>query len=656
MADTFAACILASWYDPANRGSDTLAVYAAPTAAASTRELGTAQEVGEALAGISPGGSLQQWGSDRRSKDREYITTQVRFTGVSAGLFGAVLDIRCCVVAEGQKYTLRISSKADIIEGNAGWYQTVNRIVQSFQRAAAGRARQCFKPRASSTVAAEVAGPAAKAAENYPIVDIREQCKELRARMCKETLAGGLIYVSGGDLQHRNGADVYYKFRPSSDFAYLTGVTEPGFACLLDPETQRFTLVAPKVPEDAAVWWGGLPRLDQLAEQAGADACIYAEDLPQYVQQQHADVQTLQILPGDDPQQQAQLLGLPHFAQHQQQAVQQLAGLQALQAVKSGGTGSTAARSSSTGQQIQLSTAFLESTLHRCRATKTAAEVGCLMEASRGSAAAHKAMWAACKPGLKEYQLEAAFTHAAGQAGLMQLGYPCIVGAGPNGAILHYERNSATVKPNDLVLVDAGAEFRHYTADITRTFPASGKFTAQQRDIYDVVLSMQQHALSQIQPGVSWADIQQSTRRLLLQQLQQLGLVKGSTDALTDAGIDRVFMPHGLGHFLGLDVHDVSDVGPVPQRLQAGQVITVEPGLYLMPLLLQRAFNDPKQAPLLVKPAVEALLDMGGVRIEDNVLVTDSGHFNLTMAAGMPKEAAEIEAYMAAHNASCSSN
>ncbi|WIA20195.1 hypothetical protein OEZ85_006043 [Tetradesmus obliquus] len=648
--------ILASWYDPANRGSDTLVVYAAPTAAASTRELGTAQEVGEALAGVSPGGSLQQWGSDRRSKGREYITTQVRFTGVSAGLFGAVLDIRCCVVAEGQKYTLRISSKADNIEGNAGWYQTVNRIVQSFQRAAAGRARQCFKPRASSTVAAEVAGPAAKAADNYPIVDIREQCKELRARVCKETLAGGLIYVSGGDLQHRNGADVYYKFRPSSDFAYLTGVTEPGFACLLDPETQRFTLVAPKVPEDAAVWWGGLPSLDQLAEQAGAAACIYTEDLPQYVQQHHSDVQTLHILPGDDPQQQAQLLGLPHFAQHQQQAVQQLAGLQALQAVQSSSTGSTAGRSSSTSQQIQLSTAFLESTLHRCRATKTAAEVGCLMEASRGSAAAHKAMWAACKPGLKEYQLEAAFAHAAGQAGLMQLGYPCIVGAGANGAILHYERNSATVKPNDLVLVDAGAEFRHYTADITRTFPASGKFTAQQRDIYDVVLSMQQHALSQIQPGASWADIQQSTRQLLLQQLQQLGLVKGSADALTDAGIDRVFMPHGLGHFLGLDVHDVSDVGPVPQRLQAGHVITVEPGLYFMPLLLQRAFNDPKQAPLLVKPAVEALLDMGGVRIEDNVLVTDSGHFNLTMAAGMPKEAAEIEAYMAAHNASCSSN
>jgi Xaa-Pro aminopeptidase len=230
-------------------------------------------------------------------------------------------------------------------------------------------------------------------------------------------------------------------------------------AILLPSFLQRFTLVAPKVPEDAAVWWGGLPSLDQLAERAGADACIYAEDLPSYVRQHHADVQTLHILPADDPQQQAQLLGLPHFAQHQQQAVQQLAGLQALQALQlsSSTNGGSSSSSSSAAGQIQLSSAFLESTLHRCRASKTAAEVGCLMEASRGSAAAHKAMWAACKPGMKEFQLEAAFSHAAGQAGLMQLGYPCIVGAGSNAAILHYERNSATVEANDLVLVDAGA-------------------------------------------------------------------------------------------------------------------------------------------------------------------------------------------------------
>lgn len=124
-----------------------------------------------------------------------------------------------------------------------------------------------------------------------------------------------------------------------------------------------------------------------------------------------------------------------------------------------------------------------------------------------------------------------------------------------------------------------GAEHNCYTADITRTFPANGRFTPQQRDIYNLVLYMQQHALDALKPGLSWADVQRSTRLLMLQHLQQLGLVvQGSVEGLAEAGVDRLFMPHGLGHFLGLDVHDVSDVGPVPQQLQEGHVVTVEPG------------------------------------------------------------------------------
>lgn len=126
----------------------------------------------------------------------------------------------------------------------------------------------------------------------------------------------------------------------------------------------------------------------------------------------------------------------------------------------------------------------------------------------------------------------------------------------------------------------SGAEHSCYTADITRTFPASGKFTQQQRDIYNLVLDMQQHALDRLKPGLPWADVQQSSRLLMLDHLQQLGLVvKGSSvEGLLEAGVDKLFMPHGLGHFLGLDVHDVSDVGPVPQQLQEGHVLTVEPG------------------------------------------------------------------------------
>lgn len=226
------------------------------------------------------------------------------------------------------------------------------------------------------------------------------------------------------------------------------------------------------------------------------------------------------------------------------------------------------------------------------------------------------------------------------------------MGAGRNAAILHYERNAAAVQPSDLVLVDAGAEHDAYTADITRTFPAGGTFSPQQRDVYDLVLAMQEHALAALRPGLCWADVQASTRRLMLDGLQQLKLVAGSgsvsTDALLDAGVDKLFMPHGLGHHLGLDVHDVSDVGPVPQALEEGHAVTVEPGIYFMPTLLARARADAKQAACVNWDAVEACVGLGGVRIEDNVVVTRDGHVNLTMAAGrLAKRADEVEQAMA---------
>eukprot|EP00879_Flechtneria_rotunda_P027939 GHRR01029996.1.p1 GENE.GHRR01029996.1~~GHRR01029996.1.p1 ORF type:complete len:296 (-),score=32.06 GHRR01029996.1:116-1003(-) len=147
--------------------------------------------------------------------------------------------------------------------------------------------------------------------------------------------------------------------------------------------------------------------------------------------------------------------------------------------------------------------------------------------------------------------------------------------------------NAACIMPNvshrSIGFITAGAEYCCYTADITRTFPANGTFTPQHRDIYDLVLSLQEHALNLIKPGATWSDIQHSTRQLLLDHLQQLGLVQGSMETLAELQVDKIFMPHGLGHFLGLDVHDVSDVGPVPQQLQEGQCITVEPGVYFMP-------------------------------------------------------------------------
>eukprot|EP00877_Chromochloris_zofingiensis_P013741 jgi/Chrzof1/8620/Cz03g17190.t1 len=448
----------------------------------------------------------------------------------------------------------------------------------------------------------------------YPLVPVRDMCREIRKRVAQEMLAGGIIYLSAGDAVKRNGYDVYHKFRPDSNFFYLAGVAEPGFACLLDTETGYFTLVAPHMDADAAVWWGGLPGLDELAEQAGADRCIYVQDLDSYVQQHHKNsiIHTLEAQSG---------------SLHRMLCVGQHA---------------------SSSSPYKTCTSFLEKVLHWCRSFKTNAEVACLLQANRVSSSAHMAMWHYCHPGVYEYQLEAQFTAACMSAGCSQLGYQCIVGSGPHAAIMHYDRNSGLVGADDLVLVDAGAEYQCYTADITRTFPANGRFSTQQRDIYDTVLHMQTHALQIMKAGQTLKEIDQACRVIMLQRLQELGLVKGSVDALLANKIDRVFMPHGLGHFLGLDVHDVgTGDGPVPAQLQPGHVVTCEPGVYFMPLLMDRARANSSQAEFLCSNAIRPYLSMGGVRIEDNVVITaDGGLFNLTMEAGMVKEADDIEAVM----------
>jgi Xaa-Pro dipeptidase len=158
---------------------------------------------------------------------------------------------------------------------------------------------------------------------------------------------------------------------------------------------------------------------------------------------------------------------------------------------------------------------------------------------------------------------------------------------------------------------------------------------------------MQHASLELLRPGAMWGDVQRAARQLLLQGLLDLGLVKGSVEQLLAAKVDQVFMPHGLGHYLGLDVHDVSGEGPVPSKLLPGHVVTCEPGIYFMELLLQRAAADESKAGLINMDVVQQYMDVGGVRIEDNVLVTEAGHFNITMeASGLAKEAGEVEREM----------
>ena len=217
----------------------------------------------------------------------------------------------------------------------------------------------------------------------------------------------------------------------------------------------------------------------------------------------------------------------------------------------------------------------------RCRAIKSSEEIECLRLANRVSADAHVAIWrhAAARGGdVFEYELEAIFASETMRRGLRHLGYPSIVGAGRNGATLHYERNDARAKPEDLVLVDAGAEHRGYTADITRTFPAGGVFEARRKAVYEATLDVQNTAIEAMKPGVNWRAVSEAAKVQTVRRLD-LGLVRGRAEDATYAGVASLFLPHSLGHLLGLQVHDVGPGGLVPERLEVGHVVTCEPGI-----------------------------------------------------------------------------
>jgi Xaa-Pro dipeptidase len=215
-----------------------------------------------------------------------------------------------------------------------------------------------------------------------------------------------------------------------------------------------------------------------------------------------------------------------------------------------------------------------------------------------------------------------------------------------NAATLHYEQNDKKVKsPHDLVLVDAGAEWRGYTADITRTFPAGGKFEARRKAIYEAVLDVQVRAIAEMKAGANWQMVGARAKMNTVQNLIDLGLVKGNAQDAVMAGVSSLFLPHSLGHLLGLQVHDVGPGGPVPDTLRPGHVVTCEPGIYFVDGLLQPAYEDSYLKDFLVRDEIERFKEVGGVRIEDNIAITEDGAENLTTVA---KTVEDIEAIMAA--------
>ena len=433
--------------------------------------------------------------------------------------------------------------------------------------------------------------------------------KELRDSLARR-LPDGLTLLSGSSYTARNN-DVDYVFRQSSDFLYLTGVEEPGCALLIDPKRRKQTLFMPRVDSHHRVWLGHVPDAAEAKKLYGFQNVMYFDQLPSVLKQARGGYKKV-------------------YADESSYK-------KAKPAVK-----------------LPNRSVLLRDALDELRACKTPGEIELMKRASEISGSAHRAVMKGTRPGMREYEIQALFESECLRSGLKHLAYPSIVAAGTNGAVLHYHANNAVLKDGEMLLIDAGAEHKGYAADITRTFPANGKFTQRQKDVYSIVLETQKRCIEAALPGIVSAELHVRSMTLIAEGLKSLGILRGDTWGLVEGGAVRLFYPHGLTHTLGLDVHDTlggkKRVMPNPTKvpvrfvakLEPGFVITMEPGIYFIAALL----NDPelrrKHKDSVDFAKAERFLDFGGVRIEDDVVVREDGPaMNLTE---VPKEIKDVEA------------
>jgi Xaa-Pro aminopeptidase len=421
-----------------------------------------------------------------------------------------------------------------------------------------------------------------------------------RIRLMQEMQHGIAVIPTAPEVVRNGGT--YYPYRFDSYFHYLTGFGEPeAVLVLIAGAKQKSLLFCREKNPESEVWDGFRYGPDAAKETFGFDEAYPVAQLDEKLVEFMGNQPTLFHLVGHDAAWDARLLGLRARVQEQ---------------VRSG---------ISAPDQIH----DVRTLLDEMRLIKDEHEIGVIRRAASISASAHiRAMRATC-PGMFEYEIEAELLHEFRRSGAQSPSYPSIVAGGPNACVLHYVGNDAQLRDGDLLLIDAACELDGYAADITRTFPVNGKFSAVQKDVYEMVLAAQAAAISAARPGNRWNDPHDAALRVIAQGLIDLKLCKGSVDAVLENESYKRYYMHRTGHWLGMDVHDVGayKVEGEWRTLQPGMTFTVEPGCYI------RAADDVPQALCNI-----------GVRIEDNVVITGQGCEILT--AAVPKTAAEIEELM----------
>ncbi|MDH5358123.1 MAG: Xaa-Pro aminopeptidase [Gammaproteobacteria bacterium] len=398
--------------------------------------------------------------------------------------------------------------------------------------------------------------------------------------------------------------DVDYIYRSDSNFHYLSGFDEPESVIVIVPGRPHgeYLLFCRDRNLEKEIWDGYRAGQEGAVDQFGADDSYPISDLDD-------------ILPGlmEGKEQVFYTMGnVPPFDQRMVSWLNHLR------------------NASRQGMHSPTEIIELDHCLNELRLFKSSNEIKAMRRAAEISVQAHIRAMQFTQPGKWEYQVEAEIVHEFMKHDCRSPAYPSIVGGGENGCILHYIENNHRLKNNELLLIDAGAEYDYYAADITRTFPINGKFSTSQKALYNIVLDAQKAAIAEVKPGNHWNQPHEAAVQVLTEGLLELGLLKGKLKTLIEKEKYRDFYMHRTGHWLGMDVHDVGDykIGGEWRMLEPGMVLTVEPGIYIRdPVHLAKKWH------------------FTGIRIEDDVLVTKTGHDVLTQAA--PKEVDDIEALMA---------
>ena len=414
-------------------------------------------------------------------------------------------------------------------------------------------------------------------------------------------LQGGVAIIPSAAQTLRNN-DTEHPFRQNSDFFYLTGFSEPDAVLLLAPQREAAKTILFLRPRDRAmeIWNGKRLGIESAPGNLAIDEAFNISDLPSRLPDFLVGAERLHYRLGLDEGLDRRVLEAVNAARHR---------------VRRGGS----------APQTFLDPGAL---LHEMRLFKTPQEIEIMRRAGAVTRLGHTAGMRATRPGMSEYELEAIIEYQYFANGAQDVAYPSIVAGGDNATILHYNTNRDTLGNGELVLVDSGAEVDLYAADVTRTWPVNGKFSAEQRAIYEIVLAAQKAGIVKVRPGNAYWDYHETAVRTIVEGLLDIGLLQGSTDENISSEKYRDYYMHNTGHWIGLDVHDVGrykDASTDTYRtLQPGMVMTVEPGIYV-----HRDLNCDERFKGI------------GVRIEDDIHCSADGPDNLS--DGIPKEIGELE-------------